>query len=702
MSKYSSLGKPLAGIAVISPMIANSLTESVGSLISNGSLVFSNINITGGQIDGVILGGSNPGPSTVTSLTSGSPGIGYLSCFYGNTIGDSACWLPSQGQWNIAGDLLVRDISDLGHLRVSVNTISSSNTNGNINLSPNGSGIINISSGLSLSTVAGNINLQTNAGSLVATAKNVSLSSQKNTNFTTGNGSIALTTGQNILNSAVTLISTGLSSVTVTTSSAHGLVPGDTINLSGVNTTPNTNGVYIVTSVPTVNSFVIPVSVPITSIGTTGNVRLTNNIYLTATDSIYIPANVPIKFGGSSSVVSDGTTTTLTSGNVVINGTLTVTGASSVTHSSLVTVDDPVFNVGGTGVYTVADAMDRGVSFHYYNNGDKIGYFGRNTSSGCFTYIPDATENGNVYTGASGCASFGALSVTSINTNSGTVSSIGNLNTCNISCTGTLSITSTLGTTITSPSTTITGTLNVCAINCSGALSITSGSTVVTSANTTITGNASIAGTLSVCNISCSGTLGITSGSTVVTSANTTITGNASIAGTLNVCNISCSGTLGITSTSTVVTSANTSITGNVSIAGTSTMNNVVITGTVTGITLNEVTSKEHLSITGGATVSPTFDINITFINVTSSGISSGILSAPGIDGFEKKIICSGLALNSSYELYCPTGTLLDPDTGTTIAKYIQFEVPGQSVYMVWDNVMNCYMIISASVCCHS
>lgn len=640
MSKSSNLGKPLSGVSSLGSSLSSSVADSIASSINSGALVFNNITITGGTIDGTILGINNPITINATTITSGSSGVGYSVCFYGNTVGDSACWLPSAGQWNIQGDLLVRDIADLGFLRLSDNTIRSTILNGNINLYPNGTGLISISSGIFQSTNIGDLTFQTSDGryTLTTTKKNT-FTSGLNTEIYTNNGDIKLTPGLSIPISNISLISTGVGSVTVTTNSAHGLNAGDIITIASSNSTPNINGVYTITSIGSTTTFTIPATV--TSQGTTGTVTHNNSIYLNS--DTFIPTNRSLVFGtdlsSSPRISSNNTTTTLTSPNFVVNGNFTVNGASTVSRSTIVTIDDPVFNVGGTSVYTVSDIMDRGVSFKYYNGGDKIGFLGRETASGCLVYIPDATETNNVYTGALGCAKFGSITADSINLQGGSVSNINTVNACNLLCTSNMLVSGTTSVSITSPTITVTGATN-------------------------------INGVLSVCNITCSGAM--------------TITGTTSIS--LNTPNVSVQNNLSVTN-------------------GTTSLKDLSVTGNVTGIFLTQTQQKEHLSLLGNANANPGSNTNITFVKVTSAGTATGTLLPPTglyIDGFEKKILCVSLFTGAQYRIYAPAGMLLDPDTGTTTAKYLDFENAGQSVYLIWDNTEGYYIVISASVCCYT
>ena len=50
-----------------------------------------------------------------------------------------------------------------------------------------------------------------------------------------------------------------------------------------------------------------------------------------------------------------------------------------------------------------------------------MGFLEKKTSTGCFTYIPDATNTNEVFTGNLGCVQFGSTSVTGLNLNSGRI-----------------------------------------------------------------------------------------------------------------------------------------------------------------------------------------------------------------------------------------------------------------------------------------
>ena len=91
------------------------------------------------------------------------------------------------------------------------------------------------------------------------------------------------------------------------------------------------------------------------------------------------------------------TTGTITAGNIVINGTTTTI------NSTTVTVDDPVFTLGGDTAPGSDDNKDRGIEFRWHNgSAAKVGFFGFDDSTGKFTFIPDATNSSEVFSGTAG------------------------------------------------------------------------------------------------------------------------------------------------------------------------------------------------------------------------------------------------------------------------------------------------------------
>jgi len=90
-------------------------------------------------------------------------------------------------------------------------------------------------------------------------------------------------------------------------------------------------------------------------------------------------------------------------GNATITGNLIVSGTTSTVNSTTVTVDDPIFTLGGDTAPASDDNKDRGIEFRYHTgSAAKVGFFGFDDSTGKFTFIPDATNTSEVFSGTKG------------------------------------------------------------------------------------------------------------------------------------------------------------------------------------------------------------------------------------------------------------------------------------------------------------
>jgi len=90
-------------------------------------------------------------------------------------------------------------------------------------------------------------------------------------------------------------------------------------------------------------------------------------------------------------------------GDVVVGGGLTVNGTTTTVNSTTVTVDDPIFTLGGDSAPGSDDNKDRGIEFRYHTgSAAKVGFFGFDDSAGKFTFIPDATNSSEVFSGTAG------------------------------------------------------------------------------------------------------------------------------------------------------------------------------------------------------------------------------------------------------------------------------------------------------------
>ena len=188
---------------------------------------------------------------------------------------------------------------------------------------------------------------------------------------------------------------------------------GETIAGDGTNLLINSGGYTELTS--TGNILLNGASVAIKHSGT--NIlqidRVSNAVTITSrvTDD-------DIKFRGN-----DGSLTALTldmsnsgaatfNNNVTVGGDLIVNGTTTTVNSTTVTIDDPIFTLGGDSAPGSDDNKDRGIEFRYHTgSAAKVGFFGYDDSASAFTFIADATNSSEVFSGSAGDVVFGNISI---------------------------------------------------------------------------------------------------------------------------------------------------------------------------------------------------------------------------------------------------------------------------------------------------
>jgi hypothetical protein len=128
-----------------------------------------------------------------------------------------------------------------------------------------------------------------------------------------------------------------------------------------------------------------------------------------ATELNYLDGSIPGTGVAGKAVVLDNNLNITNLGNVSTTGTLTVggnlivNGSTTTVNSTVITVDDPIFTLGGDTAPGSDDNKDRGIEFRYHNGSSaKLGFFGYDDSTGKFTFIPDATNSSEVFSGTTG------------------------------------------------------------------------------------------------------------------------------------------------------------------------------------------------------------------------------------------------------------------------------------------------------------
>jgi hypothetical protein len=105
---------------------------------------------------------------------------------------------------------------------------------------------------------------------------------------------------------------------------------------------------------------------------------------------------------GNLTIDSAGGTVTIDD-DLTVSGNLTVNGITTTVNSTTVTIDDPIFTLGGDTAPASDDNKDRGIEFRWHNGSTaKVGFFGFDDSTGHLTFIPDATNSSEVFSGTQG------------------------------------------------------------------------------------------------------------------------------------------------------------------------------------------------------------------------------------------------------------------------------------------------------------
>lgn len=100
-------------------------------------------------------------------------------------------------------------------------------------------------------------------------------------------------------------------------------------------------------------------------------------------------------------------------GDLTVDGDLVVGGTTTTINSTTVTIDDPIFTLGGDTAPSADDNKDRGIEFRYHTgSAAALGFFGYDDSTRKFTGYTSATNTSEVFSGTIMDAAFGALEAT--------------------------------------------------------------------------------------------------------------------------------------------------------------------------------------------------------------------------------------------------------------------------------------------------
>ena len=277
----------------------------------------------------------------------------------------------------LTGDLDITGSADIDNININGNTISSTDTNGNIVLAPNALGITSINS---------------------ATAVKIPVGNTASRPGTPGAGMIRFNTTDSRYEAYDGSNWTGLG----------GVIDVDQNTFIRAETTPGANNNDL-------------------EFYTDG----TKRVNLDENGMVFTDTTIPLQVG-KIKILGDTISTTTggvmyldpnptgSAGSVVIEGNLTINGTTTTVNSTVVTVDDPIFILGGDTSLASPDGMDKGILFQWHNGtAAKQGFFGYDSSANRFTFIEDATNASEVISGSAANVKFGNALIDSLTFTSG-------------------------------------------------------------------------------------------------------------------------------------------------------------------------------------------------------------------------------------------------------------------------------------------
>ena len=139
-----------------------------------------------------------------------------------------------------------------------------------------------------------------------------------------------------------------------------------------------------------------------------GIATITDNTHATTSNAGALRVTGGAYVGDNLVVMGD----TYVNGNSIFVGQVTVIGTSTFVYSTNTVYTDNIIELHSpstSGVWTLNDGKDIGLTFHYYDTQDKSGFLGRNNSTGYLEWFGTGTESINTFSGTYGTFRTGSI-----------------------------------------------------------------------------------------------------------------------------------------------------------------------------------------------------------------------------------------------------------------------------------------------------
>jgi hypothetical protein len=369
-------------------ILTTGATTSAPSNIKTGELAYSYVAGTqsnNGDRLYVGTGAESGGVASSVDLIGGKYFTGLLDHVHGTLTASSALITDSASKL---------DRLNVDNLRLDLNTLSSTNTNGDIIVDPNGTG----------KTVLHNVYINGTSDSLAEFIYDtVGGAVTGGTGITVANNDGADTSTVSITNTGVTAGSYGSATQipTFTVNAQGQLTVAGVANVATALTVDGDTGtgdVDLLTDdlriVGTANEIVTVSSKSGTDVTVTVGLPddVTIGDALTVTGAASVGGNFSVD--GNVTLGNATSDTVNTSGNLTVGGDLTVNGTTTSVNSTVISLDDPVLVLADNSGTTV-DGIDRGIRFKYGDGtATKEGFFGFDHQTERFVFTKDEDFSG--------------------------------------------------------------------------------------------------------------------------------------------------------------------------------------------------------------------------------------------------------------------------------------------------------------------
>lgn len=391
-----------------------STTTSNGSVVLDGGMGIAKQLNVGGTTSKFTAATSSTSSTTGALVVTGGVGIGDNLNVAGNTAITGTFTVASDGApqaVNIEASTLNLQAQQNASLGVNTNSASTYTlTIDALNAGVGGAHLdVNVESDFTLDATTVSID-STDSSNLTMTANSASTKTLTIDATNSGAGQAAIVIGSTDTDTVTVNANGSTGVVDVNASQITVDVPNVDVNASTVDivTSGGGDGVTVTSGTTQVNSNTVNV------IGKNGTADSTVNITgVLNVDNIQLDGNTIYTTDGSNTLYLDPAPTNNIGGVVVIKGNLQVDGTTTTINSTQVTVDDPIFVLGGDTAPTTDDNLDRGIQFQWHDGTNaKLGFFGFDDSATEFIFMPDATDTAGVMSGTNGNAAFGKLRLT--------------------------------------------------------------------------------------------------------------------------------------------------------------------------------------------------------------------------------------------------------------------------------------------------